>query len=163
MALYRIDGIEDRQAQRIGESLDALGKDFKPHDVVEAASHPGSPLNPFFQWDDTKAAAEYRLSQARNLIQRVKIIVVTKGGEKTQTRAFHSVEIVVANKLVPRYVALRTVKANKNLAEQVIQEALRELREWQRKYKDYSNILGTEIFEVISETLADLKIYGRSA
>lgn len=69
MALYRIDGIEDRLAQKIGDSLDALGKDFKPHDVVEAASHPGSPLNPFFQWDDTKAAAEYRLSQARNLIQ----------------------------------------------------------------------------------------------
>jgi hypothetical protein len=164
MAIYRIDGIDNKQAQKIGESIDALGKDFKPHDVVAAARDTRSPLNGFFQWDDSKAAAEYRLSQARSLIQRVRIVIQTKAGEKIETRAFHNVEIVVANKLVPRYVPLRTVKANNNLAKQVIQEALRELREWNRKYRDYSNILGTEIFEVITETLDELKeLYGRPA
>lgn len=158
MALYRIDGIDDKQAQEIGDTLESLGKDFTPKDVIRAAAEPGSPLNRFFEWDDSKAAVEYRLNQARSLIQRVKIVVQVKG-EKIQTRAFHNVDVVVHNKLVPRYVSLKTVKTDRNLADQVIAQALRELKDWNRKYKEYSDVLGAELFEVIEETLKDLRAY----
>lgn len=156
MAIYRIDGIEHPKAQKIGEILESLGKDFTPQDVIETAADPNSPLNSFFQWDDSKAASEYRLTQARTLIQRIKIIVEVNN-EKIQTRAFHHVELVRQNKLVPRYVSLRTIKTNKNLADQVIAQALRELRDWNRKYKEYSHILGEDLFEVIDETLKELR------
>ena len=47
-------------------------------DVLEAARDPESPLHPYFQWDDSAAAEAYRLSQASELIRRVKIEVVTQ-------------------------------------------------------------------------------------
>jgi hypothetical protein len=43
-----------------------------PEDVVEAAREPSSPLHGYFTWDDTEAAARYRLDQARTLIRSVR-------------------------------------------------------------------------------------------
>ena len=46
---------------------------LNPRTVVAwAAAHPDSALYSKFEWDDTKAAAEYRLWQARELIVDVK-------------------------------------------------------------------------------------------
>lgn len=43
--------------------------------VVEAAASEESPLHAYFVWDDTLAAREYRLFQARVLIREIKIKV----------------------------------------------------------------------------------------
>lgn len=149
MALYRIQGYPDDKAQKVGEELASLGKNFTPYDVVEKASSPDSSMNTFFEWDDGKAANEYRLHQARWLIQRVKIVVVDVYKDKAETRAFHNVEVVISNKLEHRYVPLREVKASPVLRDQVIQKAFDELKDWERKYKQYQDILGLEIFEAI--------------
>lgn len=42
-------------------------------DVVAAAADESSPLHSHFEWDNTKAAHRYRLSQARALIRSVQI------------------------------------------------------------------------------------------
>ena len=49
-----------------------------PVAVVEDARDPTSPLHGFFEWDDTAAAQQYRLGQARQLIRRVKIEVTVR-------------------------------------------------------------------------------------
>jgi hypothetical protein len=46
-------------------------KKLLPDDVVDAAAHPDHPLHGDFNWDDTSAAHEHRLSQARELIRCV--------------------------------------------------------------------------------------------
>jgi hypothetical protein len=46
---------------------------LKPVDVVKNAKNPQSPLHKYFVWDDTKAAHEYRLWQARELIKKIEI------------------------------------------------------------------------------------------
>jgi hypothetical protein len=43
--------------------------------VVDAARDPSSALHPCFEWDDTAAAHEHRLDQARRLIVSVKLEV----------------------------------------------------------------------------------------
>lgn len=149
MALYRIQGYPDDKAQRIGEEIASLGKKFTPYDVVEKASNTSSSMNSFFEWDDSKAANEHRLNQARSLIQKIKIVVVDVHQDKTETRAFHNVEVVISNKLEHRYVPLREVKASPVLRDQVIQKAFDELKDWERKYRQYQDILGLEIFEAI--------------
>lgn len=149
MALYRIQGYPDDKAQRVGEEIAALGKNFTPYDVVEKASSPESSMHQFFEWDDDRAANEYRVHQARSLIQKIKIVVVDTHKDKTETRAFHNVEVVISNKLEHRYVPLREVKASPVLRDQVIQRAFDELKDWERKYKQYQDILGLEIFEAI--------------
>ena len=41
--------------------------------ILDEAKPVKSPLHEFFEWDDTKAAVEFRYIQARTLIRRVKI------------------------------------------------------------------------------------------
>lgn len=49
-----------------------------PVAVVDAARDPASPLHAYFEWDDTEAARQHRLGQARQLIRRVKIEVTVR-------------------------------------------------------------------------------------
>jgi hypothetical protein len=43
--------------------------------VVAAARNEEHPLHGYFEWDDTRAAAAHRLTQAGQLIRRVRVIV----------------------------------------------------------------------------------------
>lgn len=47
---------------------------LRPRDVVEAASDPASPLHSRFTWDNSKAAHEYRLWEARELLAQYWVV-----------------------------------------------------------------------------------------
>lgn len=57
-------------------------------DVLEAAKDESSILHKHFEWDDNKAADQYRRDQARALIQRCKITLVETN--PVEIRAFVS-------------------------------------------------------------------------
>lgn len=61
-------------AERLTQ-LEQENGNLREEDVVEDARDPASPLHDFFEWDDSVAAQQYRLSQARLVIRRVKIQV----------------------------------------------------------------------------------------
>jgi len=50
-----------------------------PELVVRYAKIKKSPLNPIFEWDDTKAAHNYRLQQARILLNNIQVTVISDG------------------------------------------------------------------------------------
>lgn len=56
---------------------DANGGRLVPEAVVDAARDPDSPLHSHFTWDDTEAARQHRINQARVLIRTVRIDVKT--------------------------------------------------------------------------------------
>lgn len=60
-----------------------------PEKVVAAARQPTSPLHSYFEWDESKAAEQFRLIQARNLIRAVVTIQPSAEGPIT-TRAYVS-------------------------------------------------------------------------
>jgi hypothetical protein len=62
-----------------------------PEIVLEAAKPKTSPLHRFFQWDNTKAAAQYRLVQAACLIRRIKVTYQTADEKTVRVRAFVNV------------------------------------------------------------------------
>jgi hypothetical protein len=62
---------------------------LRPADVVDHAKSKKSALHGFFEWDDGKAAAQYRLAQARAII-RVVVQVNEQSSEKV--RAFVSLQ-----------------------------------------------------------------------
>lgn len=47
---------------------------LRPRHVIDAASDPDSPLHGRFTWDDEKAADEYRLWQARELLKQYWVV-----------------------------------------------------------------------------------------
>ena len=65
----RLSGILD--AEQCYEELEAIrdwcGGDFTASDIVDRARHEASTLHAGFEWDDTAAAHEHRLSQARKI------------------------------------------------------------------------------------------------
>jgi hypothetical protein len=46
-----------------------------PAQVVEAARDPANPLHEEFEWDDSVAAEQWRLAQARTLIRSIRVVV----------------------------------------------------------------------------------------
>lgn len=63
--------------QAIGEELDRIYQEkgvLRPEDVLAEAESEDSPLHQAFEWDDTAAARQHRLSQARRLIVSVRVI-----------------------------------------------------------------------------------------
>jgi len=47
-----------------------------PEDVIDAARNPNSVLHNYFTWDDSEAAHQFRLQEARALIKKVKVDLV---------------------------------------------------------------------------------------
>lgn len=46
-----------------------------PEQIVEAARDPASPLHEEFEWDDSVAAQQHRLNQARTLIRSIRVML----------------------------------------------------------------------------------------
>ena len=70
---------------RVKAELDKLAVDGKltAQAVVDAAREEGSPLHGFFEWDDNKAANEYRLLQARGGYRTTEAILSTEAWRNT--------------------------------------------------------------------------------
>lgn len=58
----------------LAELEDATGR-LTPEQVVDAAEDEGSALHQFFEWDDSEAARQHRLHQARRLIRSVEVVL----------------------------------------------------------------------------------------
>jgi hypothetical protein len=68
-------GKKDRQLiKRALQALERKGR-LTPDGVIDAARDPAHPLHSEFDWNDTVAAAKWRLQQARQLIASVQVFV----------------------------------------------------------------------------------------
>ena len=106
-----------------------------PKAIVEEAESELSPLHDYFQWDDTKAANEFRLWQAREMIAKVRITF-----QDRELDAYYNVRIMVEGEMQQGYASLTRVISEKSLRVQVINQALRELEYWQIKYSEYKEL-----------------------
>lgn len=61
---------------------------LRPEDVLAFASDPDSALHRRFNWDDTEAAHQHRLWQARQLIRAVVTILPNQRNEAVSVRAY---------------------------------------------------------------------------
>jgi hypothetical protein len=120
----------------VGQHLDLLrqkrGGELTPADVVADARNPNSPLHPHFEWDDSLAAEQHRLSQARRLIRAVVAVYKEQDEPVTKTRAF----IHVPAPETPHYRETRDALSAPDTRELVLKRALVELHGWKRRYAD---------------------------
>lgn len=85
-------------AQEVGEAIDQLanskgGRPLTPDEIVAAAEDPRSPLHELFEWDNRKAAYNWRKSQARDITGALVIVSTLPSGTKVRdSRAYVSVE-----------------------------------------------------------------------
>jgi len=83
-----------KDAQKVGEELELVKAKgvLNPQSVLERAKNKKSILHNLFEWDDTKAAEEYRIKQAMNIVSNIIEVTIIKG-EKVEERAFFSVTV----------------------------------------------------------------------
>ncbi len=109
------------------------GNAFTARDIVEYARPKKSPLHKFFEWDDDKAADQYRLTQARTLI---KCIVIKLEG--VEVREFQNVFVKAEDRRL--YVQVDQARAAPELWQQVLESALAEATAWKRRYQHLSQL-----------------------
>jgi len=115
---------------------------LQPEQVVEAARPEDSPLHSSFTWDDTEAAQNYRIWQARVLI-RTTVKYIDVAGTQTPVRVFVS--------LTPDreqesggYRTTVSVLSDRELRAQMMADALDELRRFELKYSQLKEL--AEVF-----------------
>ena len=143
-------------AQSVGESLDAIEKrdgHMAPAVVVAEASDPSSPLHSCFTWDDGEAARKHRETEARALVRSIRIEVRIKGGGKQIQRKWVNIEIK-KGVLKRAYVSINRLGRNEAVAEEIMEEAMRGLRQWADRYDELRARL-PGVFEAIDEVLAE--------
>lgn len=118
------------------------GVTLTPARLVDAASDEDSPLHSLFQWDDTEAAKQYRLWQARRIIGTVYVEVV-KGQQVPPTRVYVSLKRDRANREDGGgYRRVVDVMASPVLRSELLAEALREFEYFERKYSALKELSG---------------------
>jgi hypothetical protein len=102
-------------------------------------------LHSKFTWDDTKAAQEYRLWQARHLIQ-VYVKVVAVDGANVETRVY--VSLNDDQNAGGGYRTLVSVLSDDNMREQLLSEAVEDMQRFKQKYAALKEL--AEIFAAMT-------------
>lgn len=110
---------------------------LQPHDVVEAARPKASPLHDSFEWDDSEAAQQFRLWQARKLISVV-VEVIPKSN--TQERVWVSLKSDRVKS--GGYRTIVSVLSDSGTREQLLGDALQDLKAFQQKYSRLNELAG---------------------
>jgi len=98
-------------------------------DVIEEAKKEESILHSYFEWDDSEAATQYRREQARSLIQKCRITVLTS--EPTHVRAF--VSLPSDRESGGGYRMVADVMNNTSLREEFVHDLQLTIARWTKK------------------------------
>ena len=120
-----------KDAQIVGAQLEALEEkhgEVVPSVLLDAAKRKRHPLHRFFEWDDSVAAHEHRLHQARMLINSVNVVI--EGGDKPPVHTQALVKIESAG----GYRSVGKVLSDKDAREELIQQCWRALQSAKSRY-----------------------------
>lgn len=121
--LHELEFIRSRSADGI----------LQAEDVVEFARDERTALHAEFEWDDSVAAHQHRLEQARKIIRLTVTVIDSPAGQQT-VRMYASCD---SDRVQPGggYRSLVDVMSNDDLRDQLLHAALRDLRTVRRKYQ----------------------------
>jgi hypothetical protein len=110
---------EQREAikTRLAEIEDDHGGRLTPDAVVKDARSKSSPLHAHFTWDVKEAAAAHWLTQARELITSVRVVIKT---DTTSIRSVYYVRDPSANTGEQGYVSVKTLRSDQDAAREAL-------------------------------------------
>jgi hypothetical protein len=133
---------------------------LNPHDVVDAARPGESVLHGYFEWDDAKAAEQYRLAQASALVRRVKLSIVRTDREQrtmtiTTTRGYQSRPSMRSR--VGGYEAIEALLSDAQKRAELLAHVLSELTAYRKRYADLSELesVWTAVDDAVTEYQTD--------
>jgi hypothetical protein len=130
------------------ESVEKIYGQLNAENIVDYASNGGCTLAELFEWDDSKAAYQHRLQQARNVLNNLEVKVVSNGKEKN----LPVYEVVVSNN-ERQYKDVTSLSVDE--VEQVKTETKKQLQTLRSKLKAYEQF--EETISQIDAALETLK------
>ncbi len=130
--MKQLNEAAQRELDRIRETNDGL---LLPSAVVQFAEDANTALHAYFDWDNSEAAKQWRLEQARRVI-RLSVTIITE--ELPPIRAM--VSLTTDRKTGGGYRSLYDVLDCVPLREQMILDALAELNVFKRKYSQLKQL-----------------------
>ena len=130
------------ELQRINDVYGKLTAEI----VVNESQKPNSPLHGYFEWDNDKAANQWRIQQARVLINNIEVVTLSDG----EPKSYPAYEIVTKEEGY-RHIETLTIDELKIVRE----SALRDLKSVQKKLSTYDKFMtaSNHIQYAISELL----------
>ena len=157
----------DEQAQEIGRCIEEAGEggEVTTEAVLAAAQKPGSPLNALLEWDDKKAAHSYRMTQARDVVNHLQLVVKQPDG--TECRQKYAISLILRRHAgcdtvqeprrvqmnIRSYVPTPTLVTVPAQSRQAEAQAMQELRGWYRRYEPLKFPGLTSVMEAVAEVL----------
>ena len=128
--------IAARELERIRKKHGTL----QPEDVVEEASRDGHPLHDCFTWDDTEAARQHRLEQARHLIRVLVIVRADDDSDEPLTvRAYAHIVDESEDEdedSTRHYISMTEGLSDDIMRARILADALKELKAFRKKFAD---------------------------
>jgi hypothetical protein len=143
-----VTGVPQPVARRLRDLLEVAGG-LSVDAVIADAEDEGSPLHHLFEWDDTAAAEKFRHVQARALIGRVRVTVITaEDKEPVRVRAYVSrQEIGQAGESLPAgtYLPIEDVAGATDREAALLRALRRDIARLRAKYRGYEALIAAEI------------------
>lgn len=142
--------VNHKYAQSAGEIMQELEAENRltAKELVDVSRPEEAPLHDYFEWDNEIAAEKFREEQGRYLIRA--IVEVEEPDDMPDT-----VELTVVTKSFynigtndENYYHINTIVREKDKAQQLLETAIRELRQFERRYEIIRDKL-TGVFEAI--------------
>ena len=136
--------IRPEAAAELKRIAKASGGMLQPEVVVDCAKKKDSPLHEYFTWDDTEAAREYRLWQARSIIR---VVVDVVPHTEIETRAFVSLQ---SDRNADRgYRGIVSVMSDADLQAELLEQARSDMTRFRLKYRILKELAG--VFEAMDK------------
>lgn len=122
--------------EALGQALERL-KSTGPltaERVLHEAMNAKSVLHKYFEWDDHKAAHQYRLEQARRVIRSIEVVIEDAKGKQVPMKAYYNVADAEGQR---SYEPMSFVFETPDLADQVIEQAQSQLEAWKTRFAKY--------------------------
>lgn len=127
------------------------GGKLKPIDVVETAKDEDNILHPLFTWDDSEAAHQFRLWEARKLIS---VVVEITPYSKEMVNVFVSLT-PTRKELNGGYDLMGSVLNDKKLRAILLRDAISEMEYFKQKYFRLTEL--AKVFDAMNKTLKKYK------
>lgn len=137
--VVEVVGVPQEAAVEIRSVYERTGGHGLPAAVLEAAKPKSSPLHRYFDWSDKSAAEAYRLTQAEDLVRRVRVRVIPSDDSgPIKVRAYVSRRELPASDeddVQPgSYLAIEDVAAETDSQVALMQAIERDVQRLRRKY-----------------------------
>ena len=121
--------IDSETAGAVMDNLEQQGR-LTAKNLLDESRPAEAPLHNEFEWDDIKAAEEYRMQQARHIIN---CLLIEDDSKQEAVRAFFTLA-----ESAPQYRSIRTIMADETQSDALLQLAIQELQAFERKYTQIS-------------------------